>query len=208
MHGIWKYFPTGLFNSVSFHKGTTPLLFTWRKTNPYYQGITIALVECSCQMPPLSLSPHNENEKKNSTHGTLAASWGSDLCQSLPKGNSPQSVPSGRGIALFLFLSVPRCMVLREICRRGCSCTQSVRDFNSFEDLQGGLAGESCMDVSFSSCSTVSLAWLSCSCSKSKRWLDKKLLGWLRKIVKCTSRLCHLGQIVTILLLGGDRYWT
>lgn len=38
------------------------------------------------------------------------------------------------------------------------ACTESVGDFNNFKDLQGGLVGESCMDVSFSSCNTVSPA--------------------------------------------------
>ena len=64
MRGIWKYFPRDLFNSVFFQTRTTPLHFTWWKTNPYYQGITIALMEGSCQMPPLSLQLHNENGKK------------------------------------------------------------------------------------------------------------------------------------------------
>lgn len=59
-------------------------------------------MESSCHMPPLSLWPHNENGEKKSTAGTLVASWGSDLCQSSPKENSPGRVPSGWGIALFL----------------------------------------------------------------------------------------------------------
>lgn len=38
------------------------------------------------------------------------------------------------------------------------ACTERGGDFNSFEDLQGGLVGESLMDISFSSLSTVGLA--------------------------------------------------
>lgn len=146
--------------------------------------------------------------EKNSTHGTLAASWGSGLCQLLPKESSPQSVPSGWRIALFLFLSLTRCMVLREIRRWGCSSCLH-RECRWFEQLRGpsrwigGWELHACL-FQFMQHSSWVWPWLSCSWFKSELWLDIKLLSWLRKMVKYTSRLCHLGQIVTILLLGGS----
>lgn len=79
------------------------------------------------------------------------------------------------------------------------ACTESVGDFNNFEDLQDGWEPHGCL--SFRAAQWV-WPWLSCSWFKSKHWLDRKLLSWLRKMVDYTSRLCHLGQIVTILLLG------
>lgn len=42
-------------------------------------------------MPSVSLPLHNESGKKKSTQGILAASWGSDLCQSMPRENSPEN---------------------------------------------------------------------------------------------------------------------
>lgn len=114
----------GVSLTLFFQRGATPLCFTWWKTNPCYQAITIVLMESSCQMPPLSLRLHNENGKKKvkSTQGTLAASWGCDLCQSRRKENSTENVWSGWGIALFLFLSAH---------------TESIGDLNHSEDPSG-----------------------------------------------------------------------